>query len=81
MQIQMSIIEHGDACWPDLATKHIVDGKIVSVAMLKGGMVSGKPSVTFRITSETSTNILAQISLEMLTTVVNAFNAAHGDHA
>jgi hypothetical protein len=60
----------GDNCWPDLQEK-IEQGKLIEVkglevAMLLGGMSSGKPSVAFRFDLEDGRVVFTQTSLELL---------------
>jgi hypothetical protein len=70
----------GDNCWPDLKAKveagrliHIKgDGPPIGLAMLEGGMVSGKPSVALRIDLPDGRTVLAETSVELFLTAAAA---------
>jgi hypothetical protein len=72
---------NGDGCWPDLAelrdAGRVIDTHSetsIGIALLPGGMTSGKPSVTFRLQLPDGKIVLAQTSLELLTASVRAMN-------
>jgi hypothetical protein len=76
----------GDACWPDLKgmSERLADGRVIhlgndsppiGMALLAGGMVSGKPSVTLRLDLPDGRVVLAETSLELLTSAVRAMHA------
>lgn len=74
--IGMKIHLDGDNCWPDLKEK-AEQGKLtevtgMEVAMLLGGMSSGKPSVAFRFDLEDGNTIFTQTSLELLESAVRS---------
>lgn len=74
--IQMHL--DGDACWPDLdkATVFVADN--FELALLAGGMTSGRSSVTLRmntIDGEGTVAVLYQLSLDNLETAVRACRA------
>jgi hypothetical protein len=66
---------NGDGVWPDLP-QLALDGKLlqamgsdapaIEMALLRGGMVSGAPSVTFRINLPDGRVVLTETSLAVL---------------
>src|SRR5262249_39753680 len=68
---QMLIELEGDAAWPDLQFKpqnkiiHFSEGETIKVAVLDGGMASGKPSVMFRIDLPNGRTVLAETSARL----------------
>jgi hypothetical protein len=82
----MTIHLEGDNCWPDLqgadglpGTKVVDGGNIDAIALLDGGMTSGKPSVCVRVNLPSGRTLLAQTSLALLLTACDAFKAKVGD--
>ncbi len=78
----LSVHTHGDECWPDVAAL-AADGRVIhlagaglSVARLPGGLTSGKSSVTIRVDLPDGRVVLAETSLALLRTAVQAFDAA-----
>ncbi len=73
----MSIILDGDNCWPDL--KPVLDaGKLLhapikAVALLRGGMESGKHSVSVRIDFPDGQIAVVETSLELFLAAADAF--------
>lgn len=66
----------GDRCWPDLASKtdeQIVCTENISVALLPGGMSSGKASVAIRIDLPDGRTVIAQTSQELFDAAARAF--------
>lgn len=88
------IIAKGDGCWPDLIELHD-KGKLwqttepVHLALLEGGMQSGKPSVTIRLDLPNGNVALVETSLAALTSAVatlglivsGALDPAQADHS
>jgi hypothetical protein len=83
----INIITNGDGCWPDLSEKrragHAIwhlgnDAPAIQFALLKGGMVSGYSSVTIRIDLSSGDVVLAETSLGLLVSAVNALRAVPG---
>ncbi len=68
----------GDGCWPDLipGTYLEADPSSYELALLPGGMQSGKPSVTLRMKLENGDTVLAQFSLAIFKTALDALAAA-----
>lgn len=60
----------GDNCWPDIPVADVLNpsksGEIVGLAYLKGGMSSGKPSVTFRCKMKDGSTVLVETSAGLL---------------
>lgn len=77
--VGLRIITQGDGAWPDLAGKTVVKSDDIEMAALARGMTSGRPSVTIRVNLPDGTVVIAQTSLQLLMTAVDAFRAAHGD--
>ncbi len=83
----MSVIHihlDGDQCWPDLKER-LTDGTLCwlgdqpfEVAVLPGGMASGKPSVAIRIDVEEMTIVL-ETSYNAFMTMANALRARYGE--
>jgi hypothetical protein len=79
---------NGDGCWPDLHEKHaqgkvIWDARLSAVSLLPDGDVidgfTGEarkvPILTLRIELPGGTSALAQVKLEMLSTIVAAMKS------
>lgn len=62
--------------FPEVATAGYQEGEMESVGILEGGMVSGKPSLSFNIKLSNGKYVIAQSSLEMLEAIVNAARGA-----
>ncbi len=76
----MKIILDGDGCWPDLAIKNYVEAQEgMEVALLKGGMASGKPSVAIRLTLPDGQVVIAQTTARLFCSAGRAFMARHPD--
>jgi len=67
----------GDGCWPDLqgkmGTEQVIETAVCEVALLVGGMISGKSSVSFRYDLPDGRVLWAQTSLDLLENAVKAF--------
>ncbi len=61
---------HGDGCWPDAGDAD--EGQLVGMALLKGGTVGGKHSVTFRIRMPDGGTVLVQTTFALLTQALTA---------
>jgi hypothetical protein len=75
----VSIHLDGEGCWPDLGGKtvHHNTSPAIEFAVLDGGMVSGKPSVSIRIDLNDQEVVLAETSLELFLGVARAFEARY----
>lgn len=74
----LNIKLEGDHCWPDLAQKtedQIIDTENLEVALLPGGMASGKASVAIRIDLPDGRVVIAQTSQELFDAAARAFRA------
>jgi hypothetical protein len=63
----ISVILNGDGAWPDLADRdviHLQGGKI-DVAVLDGGLISGRPSVTIRIDLPDGKTVVAETTARL----------------
>jgi uncharacterized protein (UPF0371 family) len=72
----MNIKLDGDRCWPDLADKpdeQILQVQNIDVALLPGGMSSGKASVAIRINLPDGRVVIAQTSQELFDAAARAF--------
>jgi hypothetical protein len=72
----------GDKCWPDLEDKmdkiiHLGEGARIDIAALPGGMSSGKTSVALRFDLPDGQVVIAETSLALLGTAVDAFRAKY----
>jgi hypothetical protein len=66
----------GDASWPDLASKpdgQIIEIEHIELALLPGGMSSGKASVAIRLDLPDGRTIIAQTSQELFDAAARAF--------
>lgn len=67
----------GDNCWPELrelvGTDRLIDVELKAVALLPGGMASGKASVTLRIDLPDGRVVLAQTSADLFCAAARAF--------
>jgi len=71
---ELKIILEGDGAWHDLKIKeiiHITEG--IQMAMLKGGMKSGTPSISIRIDLPDGKTVIAETSLKLFIQAVAAF--------
>lgn len=83
----MTINLDGDKCWPDLEGKVGTDQVIhlgndappIGLAVLPGGMSSGKPSVMFRIDLPDGRALLAETSMALFLTAADAMKGRYGD--
>lgn len=77
-----SVIElklDGDGAWPDVDPRtaiHLAETTI-GMAVLGGGMMSGRESVAFRITLPDGRDVIAETSWRVLATAVRAIAARH----
>lgn len=65
----------GDQCWPDLrdGKREIIATETISVALLPGGMASGKASVAIRVDLPDGRTVIAQTSHELFEAAARAF--------
>ncbi len=72
--VPMKVHLDGDNCWPDLADKgdKLIHTVGLEVALLVGGMQSGKSSVAFRFDLDDGQVLVAETSLELLESTVRA---------
>ena len=65
----------GDKCWPDLqdGKREIIATENISVALLPGGMASGKASVAIRIDLPDGRTVIAQTSHDLFEGAARAF--------
>jgi hypothetical protein len=75
--IGINIILDGNNAWPDLKERDVMQGNIVSVAALAGGMKSGAASVAFRIETPEGLIIIAQTSAALFVNAARAIAARH----
>lgn len=73
--IPLEIIIDREPIWPDL--KHFEEADKIAVAMLDGGMASGKPSIAIRLDMDDGRVIIAQTSARLFCTAARAFMAKH----
>ena len=82
--LQFHVILNGDGAWPDLEViaalgKLIEYQSDISVAVLEGGMESGKPSVSFRFDLPDGRVLIAQTSLRLFLQVADILSAKYPD--
>lgn len=79
----MEINLTGDGIWPDLTAK-VAAGQVLpdpikwSVSSLPEGMMSGRPSVTFRFDLPSGQVLLAETSARMILTLAAALKGKYG---
>jgi hypothetical protein len=72
----------GDACWPDLRDDPGLialmgpDAPPIGLALLPGGMTSGRASVAFRIALPDGRTVLTETSLALLDRALAIFHAS-----
>jgi hypothetical protein len=76
----------GDGCWPDLLDGREVihlgnDAPPIGLALLEGGMLSGRPSVTIRVDLPDGRSVLAETSLGLLESACRAMRIRAGGEA
>jgi hypothetical protein len=69
----------GDNCWPDMKDKVIRQGVDLSLAALRAGMESGKPSISVRVDLADGSVAFVETSLILLLSAADAFKAKYGD--
>jgi hypothetical protein len=82
--ISMNIIMQGDNCWPDLADDKVVihlgeGSKPIQVAVLDGGLKSGRPSVAIRTDLPDGTVVIAETTARLFVTAARAVLAKYPD--
>lgn len=81
LMIPLDIILDGEGCWSDLVgSASVVPGELKAVALLEGGMQSGKASVSFRIHLPDGKVVIAETSLSLLIGATRAFTAKTGQN-
>jgi hypothetical protein len=70
----------GDGAWPDLAGKDVIrlGESVIGMAVLDGGMVSGRESVAFRFTLPDGKVVVAETSWKVLAAAVLSVVARYG---
>ncbi len=81
--IPMIIKLDGDNCWPDLKDKKLFHldnhSPPIQVAVLDGGMSSGRPSVAIRIDLPDGQAVIAETSARLFCTAARAIQAKYPD--
>lgn len=81
--IGMTINLEGDNGWPDLRGKPVVhlgnDAKPIQIAVLDGGMTSGRPSVALRFELPDGTTVIAETTARLFVTAARAIHAKYPD--
>lgn len=81
--VAMSINLNGDNAWPDLKNNpnliNVPEATPIAVAVLDGGMASGRPSVAFRIDLPDGKIILFQTSARLYCSLAKTIEAKHPD--
>lgn len=72
----LTIVLNGDDCWPELKERGFVQGVFVALARLPNGTVGGRSSVIARIELSSGQVVLAETTLALLRSAVQAFDAA-----
>jgi hypothetical protein len=79
----LNLFLDGDNCWPDLHTKELIhlgnDAPPIGLAVLPGGMLSGRTSVSFRIDLPDGRVVIAETSFALLDTAVRTIKARYGE--
>jgi hypothetical protein len=80
--IGMNVILRGDAAWPDLDGKklRVADpANSISVAVLDGGMSSGRPSVALRIDLLDGSTLIVETSARLFASAGRMISAKYPD--
>ena len=81
--IPFNIILDGDNAWPDLKDKEVVHlgqgAPAIQVAVLDGGMASGRPSVAIRIDLPDGRSVIAETSARLFCSAGRAVTARYPD--
>lgn len=72
----LTIVLNGDNCWPELKERGFIQGVFVALARLPNGTVGGRSSVMARIETDSGQVVLAETTLALLRSAVQAFDAA-----
>ncbi|MGH6967771.1 MAG: hypothetical protein ACREEN_01525 [Stellaceae bacterium] len=79
--IQMNVILNGDNCWPDLKDKKIIhlanDAPPMQVALLDGGLQSGRPSVALRVDLPDGQVLVAETTARLFCAAARAIMAKY----
>ena len=79
----MNIKLDGDNAWPDLREKDVIhlanDAPAIEVALLDGGLVSGRPSVAIRIDLPDGRTVLAETTARLFCMAGPAIQAKYPD--
>lgn len=79
--IAMTIILDGDNAWPDLKDKeiiHLANGaRPVQVAVLPGGLRSGRPSVALRLDLPDGRVVVAETTARLFVSAARAISARY----
>jgi hypothetical protein len=81
--IGMTISLSGDNAWPDLQDKdiiHLANGAPpIQIAVLEGGLTSGRPSVAIRIDLPDGQTLVAETTARLFCTAARAIQAKYPD--
>jgi hypothetical protein len=81
--ISMTINLRGDNAWPDLQNKPVIhlanDAPPIQVAMLEGGLASGRPSVAIRIDLPDGQTVIAETTARLFCSAARAIMAKYPD--
>jgi hypothetical protein len=80
---QLNIILNGDNAFPDLDRDRVIhvgnDGPPIEVAVLAGGMTSGRPSLMIRIDLPDGQTVMAETSARLFCTAARAIMGRYPD--
>jgi hypothetical protein len=82
---QISLIMEGDGCWPELSNPSKILNLMgegappIKIALLAGGMESGRPSVTFRIDLPDGRSLLTETSARLFCATARTIMAKFPD--
>lgn len=72
-------INFNEPAWPDMEPDFIHTTEPIGVTALAGGMMSGAPSVAFRIKLPDGKYVIAETSLALFFTAADAMKIRFGD--
>lgn len=83
MPVAINIKFDGDGAWPDLADRkddiiHLANDSSIDLAVLPGGMASGRLSCAFRIDLPDGKVVICETSWRLLVTAVRAIAVRYG---
>lgn len=86
--LEVNLDNDGEAVWPDLKDRAVIEGDFAAITGLRDGTTSGQPTVMIRIElsepvatrdAEEASVIVAQTTLALFLIAADALKARYGD--